>query len=185
MEFKQLVELFLHCKYMTYLPVVSSMVQGNNGTIRLYVCLKAATGRPRVSAFLPAIGRRRHTYRSIFCGLCGALEQSLHLRSTRSAWTQAYSLSCYQRLNTGVEHALLEQLTFFSNASIILEDVDTHRSTLLQCVKAQTKCRQSHVNAGRQGRHVAGSTWINSPQINALCHCFLGRNVEIAFLIFT
>ena len=30
-----------------------------------------------------------------------------------------------QRLNAGIEHALHEQLTFFSNASIVVADVDT------------------------------------------------------------
>ena len=52
---------------------------------------------------------------------------------------------------------------FFSNASIVSED--THRSTLRNRVKAQTKCRQLHVNtstvpetknAGTQSRPVAG-----------------------------
>ena len=68
-------------------------------------------------------------------------------------------------------HALLEQLTIFSNASIVLEDVDTHRSTLCRRVKAQTKRRQSNINigkvpeannAGTQGRPEAGlmALWI-------------------------
>ena len=50
--------------------------------------------------------------------------------------------------NARVEQALLEKLTLFPNASIVLEDVDTHRSTLGRGVNAQTKRRQSHVNAG-------------------------------------
>ena len=35
-----------------------------------------------------------------------------------------------------------------TDASIVLEDVDTHRSNFRRRVNAQTKCRQSHVNAG-------------------------------------
>ena len=57
-----------------------------------------------------------------------AYEKSLRFRSTRCAQTQAYSRPCYRCQNAGVEHALLEQLMLFSNASIVLEDVDTHRS---------------------------------------------------------
>ena len=49
---------------------------------------------------------------------------------------EAYSRPRYRRQNAGVEHALLE-LAFLSNASIVLEDVDTHRSTLRHRVKAQ------------------------------------------------
>ena len=60
----------------------------------------------------------------------------------------AYSRPCYRRQNAGVEHALLEQLTLFPNASIVLEDVDTNRSNFRHRVIAQTKSRQSHVNAG-------------------------------------
>ena len=63
-------------------------------------------------------------------------------------WTPAYSRPCYRRQNARVEHSLLEKLTLFPNASIVLEDVDTHRSTLGRRVNAQTKRRQSHVNAG-------------------------------------
>ena len=88
------------------------------------------------------------THRSTFSGLRGAFEQLPRFRSTRSAWTQAYSLPRYRRLNAGVGHALLEQLTLFSNASIVLEDAFTHRSTLRLRVNAQTLRRQSHVNAG-------------------------------------
>ena len=47
-----------------------------------------------------------------------------------------------------LEHALLEQLTLFPNASIVIEDVDTHRPNFPRRVKTQTKRRQSHVNAG-------------------------------------
>ena len=71
----------------------------------------------------------------------------------------------YRRQNVGVEHSLLEQLMLFPNASIVLEDVDTHRSNFCRRVNAQTKRRQSHVNAGTvpesenagtYGRPVAG-----------------------------
>ena len=55
---------------------------------------------------------------------------------------------CNLHLNAGVAHALLEQLTLFPNASIVLEDAGTPRSTLRPRIKALTKCRQSHVNAG-------------------------------------
>ena len=53
---------------------------------------------------------------------------------------------------TGVEHSLLEQLTLVSNASIVLEDGDTHRSNCRRRVNAQTKRRQSQVNAGTRKR---------------------------------
>ena len=53
-----------------------------------------------------------------------------------------------RRQNARVEHSLLEKLTLFPNASIVLEDVDTHRSNFRRRVNAQTKRRQSHVNAG-------------------------------------
>ena len=87
------------------------------------------------------------THRSTFCGLRGAFEQSLCFRSTGNVWTPAYSRPCYRRQNVRVEHALLEQLTLFPNATIVLEDVDTHRSSnFRRCVKTQTKRRQSHVN---------------------------------------
>ena len=52
-----------------------------------------------------------------------------------------------QRLNAGIEHALLEQLTFFSNASIVVADVDT-QVELSSPRKIADKRRQSHVNAG-------------------------------------
>ena len=82
---------------------------------------------------------------------------------------------CYQRQNAGVEYALLEQLTLFPNASIVLEDVDTHRSNFRRRVKAQTKRRQSHVNAGTvpesenmagllHGREYAGIQAPRNPQ---------------------
>ena len=91
--------------------------------------------------------------------------QSLRFRSHRSAWTLAYSIHGSRRLNAGLEHEILGQLTFFSNVSIVLEDVDTHMLTLRRRVETQTKRRQSHVNAdtvpetknaGTQGRPVAG-----------------------------
>ena len=81
---------------------------------------------------------------STFGGLRGALkfEQLLRFRSTRSPWTQAYSRPRYRRQNTEVEHALLEQLTLFSNASIVLEDVGAHRSNFRRRVKTQTLCQK-------------------------------------------
>ena len=111
-----------------------------------------------------ATERRKHTQVD-FCGLRSAFEQSLCFRSTGNVWTPAYSRPCYRRQNARVEHSLLEQLTLFPNASIVLEDVDTHRSDFRRRVNAQTKRRQSHVNAGRvpesenartKGRPVAG-----------------------------
>ena len=86
--------------------------------------------------------------RSTFCGLRSSFEQSLCFRSTGNVWTPAYSRPRYWRQNARVEHALLEQLTLFPNASIVLEDVDTHRSNSRRGVNAQTKRRQSHVNTG-------------------------------------
>ena len=65
-----------------------------------------------------------------------------------------------------VEHALLEQLTLFPNASIVLEDLDTHRSNFRRRVNVQTKRRQSHVNAGtvpeseNAGRSTCGRLYI-------------------------
>ena len=64
------------------------------------------------------------------------------------SWMPAYSHPCYRRQNVGVEHALLEELMLFLNVSSVLENVDTHRSNFRRRVKAQTKRRQSHVNAG-------------------------------------
>ena len=62
---------------------------------------------------------------------------------------------------------------YFSNATTVLEDADTHRSDLRCRVKAQTIHRQSHVNAGTvpetknagmQGRPVAGFMVTTSKQ---------------------
>ena len=66
------------------------------------------------------------THRSTFVDYAALFEQSPRFRSTRSAWTPAYSRSCYRRLDARVEHALLEQLKLFPNARFVLED--THRS---------------------------------------------------------
>ena len=77
-----------------------------------------------------------------------ALSNNRCFRSTGNVWTPAYSCLRYRRQNAGVEHALFEQLTLFPNASIVFEDVDTHRSDFRRRVNAQTKRRQSHVNAG-------------------------------------
>ena len=66
----------------------------------------------------------------------------------------------WERLDAGVFTSMLmatkrksrtsatRETDVFPNASIVLEDVDTHRSTLGRGVNAQTKRRQSHVNAG-------------------------------------
>ena len=116
-----------------------------------YFCrLKPATGRPCFPAFPRKSQQLENasTHSSTFCGLRGAFEQSRRFRSTQSVWTQPYSLPHYRRLNSGVEHALLEQLTFLSNASIVLEDIETQSSTLRRRINAQIKRRQSHVNAG-------------------------------------
>ena len=111
----------------------------------------------RVSYQLEALGRRHIHFQATGAFPInskrlddGIFTSKLPVRflSTRSAWTTAYSLPRYWWQNAGVEHALLEQLTLFPNASIVLQDVDTHRSTLRRHVKTQTKCRQSHVNAG-------------------------------------
>ena len=131
--------------------------------------LKPATGRPCVPAYLRKSPQLEDasTHRSTCCGLRGTFEQSLRFRSARSAWMPAYSRPCYRRLDARVEHALLEQLMLFSNACIVLEDADTHRSTLHHRVNTHTKRGQSHVNAGTvpestnartQGRPVAGFT---------------------------
>ena len=61
---------------------------------------------------------------------------------------------------------LLEKLTLFPNASIVLEDVDTHKSTLGRGVNAQTKRRQSHVNAGTvpESENVRSTCgWLKAP----------------------
>ena len=73
-----------------------------------------ASLRFRVNA---ATERRKHTQVDFF-GLRSAFEQSLCFRSTGNVWTPAYSLPCYRRQDARVEHALLEQLTLFPNASI-------------------------------------------------------------------
>ena len=70
-------------------------------------------------------------------------------RLRRNARTQASTCGrLYRRQNARVDHSLLEKLTLFPNASIVLEDADTHRSNFRRRVNAQTKRRQSHVNAG-------------------------------------
>ena len=81
-----------------------------------------ASLRFRVNA---ATKRRKH--RSTFCGLRGAFEQL-----TGNVWMPAYSRPCYRQKDAGVEHALLEQLTLFPNASIVLEDVDSARHTQVE-----------------------------------------------------
>ena len=43
---------------------------------------------------------------------------------------------------------LLEQLTLFSNVSIVLEDADTHRSKKRRRINNSATRRQSHVIAG-------------------------------------
>ena len=112
--------------------------------------IKPATGRtlrPCVSASTRQL-KDASTHRSTFCGLRSAFEQSPCFRSTGNVWTPAYSCPRYRRQNARVEHALLEKLTLFLNASIVLEDASTHRSNFRRRVNAQTKRRQSHVNAG-------------------------------------
>ena len=128
--------------------MVDELMTGKTGRLGLpdYNYCKAghrSTLRSCVSAFLAATGRRRHTQVN-FYGLRGALkfEQLLRFRSTRSSWTPAYSRPCYRRQNARVEHALLEQLTLLPNASIVLEDVDTHRSNFRRRVKTQTLCQK-------------------------------------------
>ena len=83
----------------------------------------------------PAIGQSRqledastHSHRSNCCGLRGAFKESPRFRSTWGAWTPANSRPRYRRQNARVEQSLLEQLTLFSNVSIVLEDAGTHRS---------------------------------------------------------
>ena len=103
--------------------------------------VKPAAGRtlrPCVSAF-PRQLKDASTQRSTCCGVRSAFEQSPCFRSTGNVWTPAYSRPCYRRQNARVEYALLEQLTLFPNASIVLEDVDTHRSNFRRRVNAQTK----------------------------------------------
>ena len=91
-------------------------------TRRLFVDYAALSNNQCVSEQLVALGRKR-----------------IHFHGNR-------------RQNAGVEHALLEQLTLFSNESIILEDVDTHRSPFRRRVKAQTKRRQSADKAQTNAR---------------------------------
>ena len=66
-------------------------------------------------------------------GECCNYEARIGVRWNRNdifvrKWMSAYSPPCYRRRNAGVEHSLLEQLTLFPNASIVLEDAYTHRS---------------------------------------------------------
>ena len=105
------------------------------------------------------------THRSTFSGLRGAFDQSPRFRSTRSAWTQAYSLPCYLRLDTGVEHALLEKLTFFIECKHCSRRRRHTQVKLTSMRKCADKCGRSQVNAGTapetkyagtQGRPVPG-----------------------------
>ena len=91
--------------------------------------------------------------------------------STRSSWTPAYSRPCYRRHNAGVEHALLEQLTLFPNATIVLEDVDTHRSTLGRGTKMQTPESE---NTARRNAIIKPATYGRfNDRIASLCFRFL------------
>ena len=77
-----------------------------------------------------------------------------------STWMPAHSRPSYRRLNAGVEHALLEKLTFFFRTQALFSKTQTHRSPIRHRIKAQTKRRQSHIKRWQklktQGRHVAG-----------------------------
>ena len=70
----------------------------------------------------------------------------------------AYSRPRYRRQNAGVEHALLEQLTLFSDASIVLEDVDTHRSNFRRRINSQTIARKRCHGARKRKRWNVRST---------------------------
>ena len=67
-----------------------------------------------------------------------------------NVWTPAYSRPCYLRQDARVEHALLEKLTLFPNANIVIDDVDTHRSN--HRLKTQT----DNVNDGNEISLVSG-----------------------------
>ena len=47
---------------------------------------------------------------------------------TETQGRASMSRPCYRRQDARVEHSLLEKLTLFPNASIVLEDVDTRRA---------------------------------------------------------
>ena len=136
---------------MIFLPkgsvlVARSSKAGHRSNLAsLRFCLNAATER------------RKHTQVD-FCGLRGAFEQSLCFRSTGNVWTPAYSRPCYRRQDARVKHALLEQLTLFPNASIVLEDVDTHRSNFRRRVKTQTIARKRWHGARKRKRSNVTST---------------------------
>ena len=102
--------------------------------------LKPATGQPCVPEQLSPTGIRKHTHVD-FLGLRGAFEQSVS-DQLGVIGRKRIHFHGNRRLNAGVEHVLLEQLTFLSNASIVLEDADTHRPTLRRRVKAQTIARK-------------------------------------------
>ena len=122
--------------------------------------LKPATGRtlrPCVSAKTRQL-KDDSTHRSTVCGLRSAFEQSPCFRSTGNVWTQSYSRPCYRRQNARVEHSLLEKLTLFPNASIVLEDVDTHRSNFRRRVNAQTIARKRWHGAIKRKRSNVRST---------------------------
>ena len=98
------------------------------------------------------------------CGLRGAFEEYPRFRASRSAWTPAYSRPRYRRRNAIVEQSLLEQLTLFSNVSIVRDDAATHRSKYRRRISNSATREQSHVIAGTvpecadartQGRPVA------------------------------
>ena len=132
------------------------MNEYTHGSVILYKAGHRLPLRSCASEQLAATGRREHTGRLFVDYAALSIEQSLPFRSTRSAWTQ-HSMQLLQyciqfhgnwRLSAGVEHALLEQLTFFRTQTLFSKTWTHTLSPLRRRVKAQIKRRQMHVNAG-------------------------------------
>ena len=96
-------------------------------------------------------------HRSTFCELRGAFEQSLRFRSTRRAWTQAYSLLRFRRQNTDLSRTCATRET-----DVISERKHCSRRRRRTQIdftsprKSADKTQPETKNAGMQGRPVAG-----------------------------
>ena len=108
----------------------------------IVVCLKPATGCPCVPV-LPRNSRQLEnasTHMLSFCGLRWLLNNRCVSDQLGALGRQHFHGN--RRLNAGVEHVLLEQLTFFERMHCSRRRRHTHRSPLHRCIKAQTKHRR-------------------------------------------
>ena len=118
----------------------------------IVVCLKPATGYPCVPVLPLKLMQLENvtTHGLSFCGLRWLLDN--RCVSDQLGALGRKHFHGIQRQDAGVEHALLEQLTFFSNTSIVLEDVDTQvalASLHIRSDKTQTPGRHGARNYKR------------------------------------